>query len=153
MAKNPSKKTQTTKRRQSAIRNLQSAITYAAGGILWRKTKKGREVLLILRPRYNDWTLPKGHIEKSDAGWDAAALREVKEETGYDAQITEFAGVIAYAVNRKPKVVFFWHMKPVGKQNFEVSEEVVKTQWFPVAEALQTLTYEKDQELLRQFAS
>ncbi len=153
MAKKTFKQTQTTERRQSAIRHLPSAITYAAGGILWRKTKKGREVLLILRPRYNDWTLPKGHIEKSDAGWDAAALREVKEETGYDAQITDFAGTIAYAVNRKPKVVLFWHMKTVGKQNFEVSEEVVKTQWFPVAEALQTLTYEKDQELLRQFAS
>ncbi len=109
-------------------------------------------MLLILRPRYNDWTLPKGHIEKTDAGWDAAALREVKEETGYAAQITDFAGVIAYVVNRKPKVVLFWHMKTIGKQNFEVSEEVVKTQWFPIAEALKTLTYEKDQELLRQFA-
>ena len=151
MAKKSAANTKTTKRRQSAIRHPQSAITYAAGGILWRKTKKGREVLLILRPRYHDWTLPKGHIEKSDAGWDAAALREVKEETGYDAKITDFAGTIAYAVNRKPKVVFFWHMKPLGKQNFEVSEEVVETRWFPVAEALKQLTYEKDQELLRQF--
>ena len=129
-----------------------SKITYAAGGILWRKTKKGREVLLILRPRYNDWTLPKGHIEKDDDGWDAAALREIKEETGYDAKITSFAGVITYEVNRKPKVVFFWHMKPVGKQAFEVSDEVVETRWFPVAAAIEQLTYEKDKVLLRQFA-
>jgi 8-oxo-(d)GTP phosphatase len=152
MKTKPTDKTKANPRRKSEIRNLKSAITYAAGGILWRKTKKGREVLLILRPRYNDWTLPKGHIEKSDDGWDNAALREIKEETGYDAQITGFAGVITYEVNRKPKVVLFWHMKPVGKQNFEVSDEVVETRWFPFTEAIEQLTYEKDKELLRQFA-
>jgi 8-oxo-dGTP diphosphatase len=152
MKTKPADKTKAHTRRKSAIRHPPSALTYAAGGILWRKTKKGREVLLILRPRYNDWTLPKGHIEKSDDGWDNAALREIKEETGYDAKITSFAGVITYEVNRKPKVVLFWHMKPVGKQNFEVSEEVIETRWFPFAQAIEQLTYEKDKELLRQFA-
>jgi 8-oxo-dGTP pyrophosphatase MutT (NUDIX family) len=135
----------------SAIRHPPSPITYAAGGILWRKTRKGREVLLILRPNYLDWTLPKGHIEADDDGWDKAAQREVLEETGYATRITAFAGFTAYEVKRKPKVVFFWHMKPVGKANFQVSDEVCECRWFPVAEAIEKLTYDKDKELLRQF--
>ena len=128
-------------------------ITYAAGGILWRKTKKGRQVLLILRPEYSDWTLPKGHIEADDAGWDKAAQREVKEETGYDTVITDFAGFTAYKAKGEPKVVLFWHLKPVGKANFCPSDEVSACQWFTVAEALEQLTYEKDKALLRQFAN
>jgi 8-oxo-dGTP diphosphatase len=159
MAKKTSKQHKTKQRQvnpQSAIRNPQSKvsqpkITYAAGGILWRTTKKGREVLLILRPNYLDWTLPKGHIEAADDGWDQAAQREVLEETGYATKITAFAGFITYEVKRKPKVVFFWHMKPVGKANFQVSDEVCETRWFLLAEALEKLTYDKDKELLRQF--
>jgi len=137
----------------SAFRIPHSKITYAAGGLLWRKTKKGRQVLLIFRPAYSDWTLPKGHIENDDDGWDKAAQREVKEETGYDTTITDFAGFTAYRAKGKPKVVLFWHMKPVGKVNFCPSDEVTACQWFTVAEAIEQLTYEKDKALLRQFAN
>ncbi len=137
---------------QSAIRNPQSQkITYAAGGILWRTAKRGRQVLLIMRPKYHDWTLPKGHIEKTDDGWDAAAQREVKEETGYDTVITGFAGYTSYEVKTRPKVVLFWHMNPVGNASFEPSDEVTGIAWFPLAEAIEKLTYEKDKALLRQF--
>lgn len=128
-----------------------SKITYAAGGILWRTSKRGRQVLLIMRPKYHDWTLPKGHIEKTDDGWDAAAQREVKEETGYDTVITGFAGHNSYEVKGRPKVVLYWHMAPVGIASFEPSDEVTGIAWFPLAEAIEKLTYEKDKALLRQF--
>lgn len=144
-----------TKKRQaqppSATRNQKSKITYAAGGIVWRKTKKGIEILLILRPAYLDWTLPKGHIEADDDGWDQAAQREVLEETGYQTRITAFAGFTTYEVKRKPKVVLYWYMKPTGKSNFQATDEVSEYRWFPIAEAIAKLSYERDKELLRQF--
>lgn len=153
--KKTAKKKESTKPKPNppaASRNPPSSkITYAAGGILWRTSKRGRQVLLIMRPKYHDWTLPKGHIEKTDDGWDAAAQREVKEETGYDTAITGFAGHNSYEVKGRPKVVLYWHMSPVGNANFEPSDEVTGIAWFPLAEAIEKLTYEKDKALLRQF--
>jgi 8-oxo-dGTP pyrophosphatase MutT (NUDIX family) len=123
-------------------------ITYAAGGVVWRDAPDGREVLLILRPKNQDWSLPKGHIEKGES-WDAAAQREVKEETGYDTVITGFAGYTAYNVKSKPKVVFYWHMEPEGECEFEPNHEVLSYEWVSALEAVDRLTYEKDKELLR----
>jgi 8-oxo-dGTP diphosphatase len=123
-------------------------ITYAAGGVVWRDAPDGREVLLILRPKNRDWSLPKGHIEKGES-WDAAAQREVKEETGYDTVITGFAGYTAYKVKSKPKVVFYWHMEPEGECEFEPNHEVLSYEWVSALEAVDRLTYEKDKELLR----
>jgi 8-oxo-dGTP diphosphatase len=123
-------------------------ITYAAGGVVWRDAPDGREVLLILRPKNQDWSLPKGHIEKGES-WDAAAQREVKEETGYDTVITGFAGYTAYNVKSKPKVVFYWHMEPEGECEFEPNHEVLSYEWVSALEAIDRLTYEKDKELLR----
>ena len=123
-------------------------ITYAAGGVVWRETPRGREVLLIMRPKRQDWTLPKGHIEKGES-WDVAAQREVKEETGYDTVITGFAGYTSYNVKSKPKVVFYWHMEPDGECEFEPNHEVSHYEWVPALEAVDRLTYDKDKELLR----
>jgi 8-oxo-dGTP diphosphatase len=123
-------------------------ITYAAGGVVWRDAPDGREVLLILRPKNQDWSLPKGHIEKGES-WDVAAQREVKEETGYDTVITGFAGYTSYNVKSKPKVVFYWHMEPEGECEFEPNNEVLSYEWVSALEAVDRLTYEKDKELLR----
>ena len=123
-------------------------IIYAAGGVVWREAPQGREVLLIMRPKRQDWTLPKGHIEKGES-WDVAAQREVKEETGYDTVITGFAGFTAYNVKSKPKVVFYWHMEPEGECEFEPNHEVSLYEWVSALEAVDRLTYEKDKELLR----
>jgi len=125
-------------------------IIYAAGGIVWRNAPSGREVLLILRPKNQDWTLPKGHIEKGES-WDVAALREVKEETGYDTVITGFAGFTAYNAKSKPKVVLYWHMEPSGECEFQPNHEVSHYEWVSAYDAIDRLTYEKDKSLLRQF--
>ena len=125
-------------------------IIYAAGGIVWRPATSGREVLLILRPKHQDWTLPKGHIEKGES-WDVAAQREVKEETGYDTLITSFAGFTSYLAKSKPKVVLFWHMEPAGESEFIPNNEVSHYEWVSEREAIDRLTYDKDKDLLRQF--
>jgi 8-oxo-dGTP diphosphatase len=127
-------------------------ITYEAGGVVWRQAPRGREVLLILRPKHQDWTLPKGHIEEGER-WDVAAQREVKEETGYDTVITGFAGFTAYNVKGESKVVLYWHMDPAGESEFEPNHEVSHYEWVSLLEAIDRLTYENDQELLRRFVA
>ncbi len=128
-------------------------ITYCAGGIVWRESSRGREVLLILSRKNQDWKFPKGHIDDDDDGWDAAAQREVKEETGYDTVITDFAGFTKYPVNNKTKVVLYWHMTPVGKWSFEPSGEIEKCEWTTLREAFNRLTFQDDKEFLRQFVN
>ena len=126
-------------------------IDYCAGGIVWREVSGGREVLLILSRGGNDWKFPKGHIDDDDAGWDTAAQREVKEETGYDTAITEFAGFTTYPVKGVSKVVFYWHMVPVGESDFEPNDEIIAYDWVSVREAFDRLTFPRDKEYLRQF--
>jgi 8-oxo-dGTP diphosphatase len=72
----------------------------------------------------------------------------VKEETGYDARITGFAGCVAYEIKRKQKVVLFWTMEPVGNCFFEPSQEVKEIKWMDVSGALEILNYPKERELL-----
>src|SRR5215211_1679816 len=84
----------------------------AAGGLLWRQSGKGFEIAVVHRNRYDDWTLPKGKLKECET-WQEAALREVQEETGWHATITEFAGAIAYHTEKGEKVVYFWHMEPI----------------------------------------
>jgi 8-oxo-dGTP diphosphatase len=126
-------------------------IDYCAGGLVWRESPAGREVLLIQSRKDNEWKFPKGHIDDDDAGWDAAAQREVKEETGYDTAITEFAGYTTYPVKGVPKVVFYWHMIPIGESDFEPSDEILTYDWAPLGEALKRLTFPRDKEFLRRF--
>jgi 8-oxo-dGTP diphosphatase len=114
---------------------------------LWRRASSGYEIAVIHRNRYDDWTLPKGKLKK-DESWQAAALREVREETGYDATILGFAGAIAYLANDKPKVVRFWHMMAVGEPASELDDEVAEVAWLSVAAASDRLQYPLERVLL-----
>lgn len=126
-------------------------LDYCAGGIVWREGDKGREVLLILSREDRAWKFPKGHIDPDDPSWEHAARREVKEETGYDTLVTDFAGFTKYPVKDKTKVVFYWHMQALGESSFEPSEEVEGYGWFSIREALMQLTFLSDIKLLLQF--
>jgi 8-oxo-dGTP pyrophosphatase MutT (NUDIX family) len=127
-------------------------ITYCAGGIVWRNNQGEREVLLILSHNDHKWKLPKGHIDETDEGWDQAAQREVKEETGYDTAITDFAGYTKYPVNGKPKVVFYWHMEAVGESDFEPNDEIECIEWLTPPEAVDRLSFLNDKQFLLKFA-
>jgi 8-oxo-dGTP pyrophosphatase MutT (NUDIX family) len=126
-------------------------IIYCAGGLLWRETRRGREVLLIQSRRDRYWKFPKGHIDNGE-GWDAAAQREVWEETGYETAILDFAGFTKYLVNDKPKVVFYWHMEPLGESNFEPTDEIESCEWLAIPEAVDRLTFLNDKRFLLKFA-
>ena len=120
---------------------------HAAGGVLRRTSVSGPEVLLIHRPRYDDWSLPKGKL-KTWESWEAAALREVLEETGYRSIITSFAGPVMYQVNGRPKIVLFWNMEVEGDTHFQPSKEVDAVEWMSPTAAYARLTYSVERRLL-----
>jgi 8-oxo-dGTP diphosphatase len=119
----------------------------AAGGILWRKKNGGYEIALIFRSRYHDWSLPKGKLHNGES-WKQAALREVKEETGYTAEVVGFAGAVSYMLQTGTKVVCFWHMLPVGSPSDQLDDEVSKVEWLPIEAARDRLQYPLEKALL-----
>ena len=128
--------------------DVTAELVEAAGGVVWRRTPAGEvEVLLVHRPRYDDWTVPKG---KLGAGEDhvAAALREVEEETGLRCRLGEELPSTSY-VDRKgrPKRVRYWSMTPAGG-DFTPTDEVDEVRWLPVDAAASLLTYPRDRDVL-----
>jgi 8-oxo-dGTP pyrophosphatase MutT (NUDIX family) len=119
----------------------------AAGGLLWRHSSDGYEIAIVHRRRYDDWTLPKGKLQDGES-WREAALREVKEETGYDGNILSFAGAIAYETDDKPKVVRFWHMTARGEPASDIDDEVAEVFWLPHKVAHARLQYPLEQALV-----
>jgi 8-oxo-dGTP diphosphatase len=127
-------------------------VVAAAGGVVWRLGQGDQvEVVLVHRPRYDDWSLPKG---KLDPGEDhaAAALREVEEETGLRCSLDEALSVSRYRDRKgRPKVVRYWMMHPVAEATAPrayATGEVDQAVWRSLDEAKATATYERDRELL-----
>jgi 8-oxo-dGTP pyrophosphatase MutT (NUDIX family) len=121
-------------------------IVRAAGAVLVRDGL----VAIVHRPRYDDWTLPKG---KNEPGEDdrSAALREVWEETGHTGSIERDLGTIEYVTEKRgvvlPKVVRYYLMRDEGGE-FEPGAEVDALRWLDRAEARELLTYERDRDVL-----
>lgn len=122
-------------------------IVAAAGGLLWRQSPRGPELALVHRPRYNDWTLPKGKVQPGE-GWLECALREVREETGFTAKAGSLAGCACYEAGEVLKVVRFWNMEPVGGPQPRSGAEVDALEWVTPQEALEMLSYEAERSLL-----
>lgn len=122
--------------------------TQAAGGIVIRPVGDGVEVLVIHRPRYDDWSLPKGHVDPGESPPEAA-LREVLEETGLECVIAVEAGAAGYATeDGEHKLVRYWVMQPTGGE-FTPNDEVDEVRWLEPAEAVALLSYDLDRGLIR----
>ncbi len=122
----------------------------AAGGLLWRQGQDGRRRLAVVhRPHRKDWSLPKGKLEDAEP-WDQAALREVHEETGCEARLGSFAGVLHYVPKRTPKVVVFWNMELQAEGPILHADEVDEVAWLTPDEALKRLTHDTERELVRE---
>ena len=119
----------------------------AAGGVVMRDG----QVALVHRPRYNDWTLPKGKLDASES-FEEAALREVQEETGLHARLVRELPGVAYQVAGRPKVVRYWLMDVEHEGPFVPNDETDELRWVPPAEALRILTYDRDRDVLRAVA-
>jgi 8-oxo-dGTP pyrophosphatase MutT (NUDIX family) len=119
----------------------------AAGGVVVREEDGEPKVAAIHRPRYMDWSLPKGKLEPGES-WERAAMREVEEETGYRCQLGRELDSVAYLDrNGRKKVVRYWEMSsPEG--DFEPDEEVDELRWVDLDGAKELLDYDHDLELV-----
>jgi 8-oxo-dGTP diphosphatase len=115
----------------------------AAGGVVVRDGL----VALVHRPRYDDWTLPKGKLDDGES-FEEAALREVEEETGLRARLGRELPAVNYEVRGRPKVVRYWLMEVESDEGFVANDEVDEVRWLERAEALRLLTYDRDRDVL-----
>ena len=125
----------------------------AAGGVVWRPAPggEGTEIVLVHRPRYDDWSLPKGKLDAGES-FEEAALREVEEETGLRCELGHYLGETSYRDHKdRSKVVRYWAMR-AGEGEFDPDDEVDDLRWVPVSEAAAVLDYDFDRELVRRVA-
>ncbi|ROR42796.1 8-oxo-dGTP diphosphatase [Kitasatospora cineracea] len=126
----------------------------AAGAVLWvpgppKKGGKGRKkprIALVHRPKYDDWSLPKGKLDPGE-GWRAAALREVREETGMRCVLGPELPVQHYLAHGRPKEVRYWSAVPTGGA-FRPNREVDRLEWLPPKRAKERLTHPRDRVLV-----
>lgn len=118
-----------------------------AGAVLLRGTGDQTRVLVVHRPRYKDWSLPKG-TPKADEPLPAAAVREVREETGYLARLGFPLGQVRYRVGSRPKQVFWWAGRISGEPGEIVDSEVDKVAWWDIEQAERRLSYPLDVDVL-----
>jgi 8-oxo-dGTP diphosphatase len=118
----------------------------AAGGVVWRRRRGKIEVLLVHRPRYDDWSFPKGKARRGESDTQTA-LREVVEETGQRCRLGPRVGEQHYEAKGRPKTVVYFLME-AGGGRFDPGDEVDDVAWVPAEEGEARLTYEIDRETL-----
>jgi 8-oxo-dGTP diphosphatase len=127
----------------------------AAGAVVVRK---GPEVLLVHRPKYDDWSFPKGKLDPGEH-ITTAAVREVAEETGLDVRLGPRLSTQAYQVRNgwiRPKLVHYWVARVVHDDDvsaYRPNAEIDAVAWVPLDKAARTLTYERDRETLAEAAA
>ena len=123
----------------------------AAGGAVWRRSPGDpatREVAVVHRPKYDDWSLPKGKRERGETD-EQTARREVQEETGLTCRLGAELPSVRYVDNRgRPKLVRYWAMTVDSQTERSPDDEVDEWCWLPEAEALARLSYAHDQEVI-----
>lgn len=128
-----------------------SKIILAAGALVWRKSKEKKiEIAVIHRPKYNDWTIPKGKVELSESSI-ACAYREVIEETSIETEFGMYLGEVKYQSLDGPKQVSFWSAQAVKENTFTPNSEVDAIKWVEAAKAAKFLSLESDKEILSKF--
>jgi 8-oxo-dGTP diphosphatase len=115
----------------------------AAGALLWREIAAGEiEIALVHRPRYDDWSLPKGKIDENETAL-ACAYREVFEETGIRA--------VEYEDNGAQKRVKYWVAQALGASDFVANEEVDQLRWLNPTDSIELATHQSDKEMIERF--
>ena len=124
----------------------------AAGGVVWRTGPDGLEILVVHRPRYDDWSLPKGKLDAGETHEDAA-VREVLEETGLHVELGPELLAVEYVDHLgRPKVVRYWSMTVAGGA-FVANHEVDEVVWLPLRDVPLELSYRRDADVIDAFVA
>ncbi|MGY1746709.1 NUDIX hydrolase [Blastococcus sp. SYSU D00695] len=130
---------------------MAGTVIAAAGGAVWRRAGDGGvETAVVHRPRYDDWSLPKGKVDGGEALLETA-VREVVEETGLSVVVGRRSRRIEYPVDGSTKRVDYWLMEAVGGA-FEAGEETDELRWLPLDEAAALVTHDHDRDVLADLA-
>jgi 8-oxo-dGTP diphosphatase len=127
----------------------ETAEVKAGGGVVVRPGEDGPCVALVHRPKYDDWSFPKGKLDRGES-FEDGALREVEEEIGLRCRLGRELSPTTYHDSKgRSKVVRYWLMEPLEGE-FAPSGEVDEMRWLPVADADTLLSYDHDRVLLRE---
>ena len=137
---------------QSSSNRSAGKIVLAAGAVLWRPghRESAEEVAVIHRPRYDDWSLPKGKVDPGETE-PVAAVREVLEETGHHVQLGRRIATVSYPIEPRTKKVQYWSARSIGG-SFAPNSEVDDLIWLPAAAAIKKVSYPYDRKILRRWA-
>ncbi len=119
----------------------------AAGGVVLRGDADSPKVLLVHRPRYDDWSLPKGK-RHPDELTPVTALREIEEESGVLAALDLRLPSMRYPVGEKRKVVHYWRARVRRKSTFKPNKEVDRIAWLPAAKVFKAMSYDEEKEIV-----
>ncbi|HTJ39696.1 MAG TPA: NUDIX domain-containing protein [Dactylosporangium sp.] len=130
-----------------------NTVVRAAGGVVWRRGEGGAlEIVLVHRPRYNDWSLPKGKLDPGEHEL-TAAVREVYEETAVEAVPQMRLPSIRYLTGEPgvEKSVDYWSMRAAAWTPRAADDEIEEARWVPAADAQAALSYAHDRGVVRAF--
>jgi len=124
----------------------------AAGGVVWsRPGPEPVRIVVVHRPRYDDWSLPKGKCDPGESDADCA-LREVREETGLTCRLGAELPSTRYRDNKgRDKTVRYWAMEPLSGEEFIPNSEIDEVRWLPIPDALNLLSYDHDRPVVEAF--
>jgi len=151
VAKGTSRDGSTASKTSKRGRSSKQPPVLAAGAVLWQPGPDTTEprVAVIHRPRYDDWSLPKGKVDPGETE-PVAAVREIWEETGQWAHLGRRLMEVSYPIPEGTKIVHYWVARALGGE-FTPGAEVDQLLWLPVTEAAAKLTYPHDQQILKRF--
>jgi len=137
---------------QSSSGRSSGKIVHAAGGVLWRPghRESAAEVAVIHRPRYDDWSLPKGKVDPGETE-PVTAVREVFEETGHHVHLGRRIATVNYPIEQRTKKVQYWSARSLGG-SFAPNNEVDNLVWLPAPAAIKKVSYAYDRKILRRWA-
>ncbi len=123
----------------------------AAGAVLWRRKAGAIEVALVHRPKYDDWSFPKGKLDPGETH-EEAAVREVEEETACRGELgVELAGTSYTDAKGRPKTVRYWTMELSTQERFVANDEIDEVEWVGLEKAAERLSYDHDLDVLNSF--
>jgi 8-oxo-dGTP diphosphatase len=129
-------------------KDSEAPLTQAAGAVLWRKADKSQlEIAVIHRPRYDDWSLPKGKVESGESHI-SAGYREIQEETGYESTFGPEIGTVVYKLEGAPKEVRYWAAAATAKTGNPNPQEVDEVLWLEPLKAKEMLTNKDDRAIV-----